>query len=85
MVSRSSVQDKVSVRSDPSSALRMEIDRIAEWIDHEHSCVGGRIVISPPGWIGVHVLTSEPVNKLSSSMSELGLLMFCPEMGKDTS
>lgn len=44
----------------------------------------GRIVISPPGWIDVKVPTSEPVNKLSISMSELGLLMFCPEMGKDT-
>lgn len=49
------------------------------------AAVGGRMVISPPGWIDVHVPTSEPVNKLSSSMSELGLLMFCPEMGKDTS
>lgn len=57
------------------------MDRIVQWIDHEYSCVGGKIVISPPGWIGVHVPTSEPVNKLC----ELGLLMFCPEMGKDTS
>lgn len=59
------------------------MDRIAKWIDHEHSCVGGRIVISPPGWMGVP--TSEPVNKLSPSMSDLGLLMFCSEIGKDTS
>lgn len=48
------------------------------------AAVGGRIMISPPGSIDVHVPTSEPVNKLSSSMSELGLLMFCSEMQKDT-
>lgn len=30
--------DKVSAQSDTSSVLRMEIDKIVEWLDQAHSC-----------------------------------------------